>query len=258
MVDLYGRAAAQASLLVGMAITDVGNLVLFDGKNASMWQSFHHPTHTLLPGQSLMENLKLTASTSAINRMENKLYLTVLADGLYGFVDSTPPQPYYMVQVSKNNTDSTTVTLRNGSLSIYVQSTRTSNPDKSLSLPEAQSKQYMSLDSDGHLRLYEWSDAELKWIVVSDVIKPYPGDCAFPTVCGKYGICKGGQCFCPGQSNPNPVYFNPVDGINANLGCVPLNQISCQGTQSHDELPSLDNVSYFDPSHTIPSATTRS
>uniref|UniRef100_A0ACD5U006 Uncharacterized protein n=1 Tax=Avena sativa TaxID=4498 RepID=A0ACD5U006_AVESA len=76
------------------------------------------------------------------------------------------------------------------------------------------------------------------------------GDCAYPTVCGEYGICTNGQCTCPFQSNTNSNYFKPVDERKANLGCTPLTPISCQDIQHH-ELFTLVDVSYFDKSHTI-------
>lgn len=48
----------------GMVITEIGNLVLFDRRNATVWQSFDYPTDTMVPGQSLVEGMRLIASTS--------------------------------------------------------------------------------------------------------------------------------------------------------------------------------------------------
>lgn len=213
--------------IAGMMITELGNLVLFDQKNATVWQSFEHPTDALVPGQSLLEGMRLTANTSATNWTQNQLYITVLHDGLYAYVDSTPPQPYFSRLVNKNKTGNhpTQVTLTNGSFSIFVQSTP--DPDSSIPLPAAKSTQYMRFENDGHLRLYEWSNTEAKWVVVSNVIKMFPDDdCAFPTVCGEYGVCTGGQCSCPFQSNSTSSYFKLIDGRKPNIGCTPLTPIS--------------------------------
>lgn len=242
--------------IAGMMITELGNLVLFDQKNATVWQSFEHPTDALVPGQSLLEGMRLTANTSATNWTQNQLYITVLHDGLYAYVDSTPPQPYFSRLVNKNKTGNhpTQVTLTNGSFSIFVQSTP--DPDSSIPLPAAKSTQYMRFENDGHLRLYEWSNTEAKWVVVSNVIKMFPDDdCAFPTVCGEYGVCTGGQCSCPFQSNSTSSYFKLIDGRKPNIGCTPLTPISCQEIQHH-ELLTLKDVSYFDinTSHTIANA----
>ncbi|XBI55468.1 hypothetical protein VPH35_037289 [Triticum aestivum] len=239
-----------------MMITEIGNLVLFDQKNATVWQSFAHPTDALVPGQSLLEGMRLVASTSATNSTETQLYMTVQPDGLYAYVGSTPPQVYFSKSVNKNKTgkDPTKVTFTNGSLSISVQSKQPDESDTSIQLPAANSTQYMRLESDGHLRLYEWSNADAKWAVVSDVIKLFPDDCAFPTVCGEYGICTGGQCVCPLQNNSSSSYFKPADERKPNLGCASLTPISCQEMQHH-QLLTLTDVSYFDASHIVVNAT---
>ncbi|KAM3279181.1 hypothetical protein ACQJBY_046474 [Aegilops geniculata] len=130
----------------------------------------------------------------------------------------------------------------------------------------------MKLESDGHLRLRQWSDNENQWtesdvmeisrhcddsrIPCSDGEYMISGDCAYPTVCGEYGICTNGQCTCPHESNTNSNYFKPVDDRKANLGCKQLNPISCQDMQHH-KLLMLTDVSYFDQSHAIVNLTNR-
>jgi len=127
-----------------MAITELGNLVLYDQRNATVWQSFDHPTDAMVPGQSLMESMRLTANTSATNWTQNQLYMTVVSNGWYAYVESTPPQPYFSQLVDKNKTGnhSTQVTFTNGSLSIFVEPTPP-NPDSGITLPAAKSAQYM-------------------------------------------------------------------------------------------------------------------
>uniref|UniRef100_A0ACD5U9J5 Uncharacterized protein n=2 Tax=Avena sativa TaxID=4498 RepID=A0ACD5U9J5_AVESA len=249
--DTSGRSVA------GMEITEMGNLVLSDPKNATVWQSFEHPTDALVPGQSLLEGMRLVPNTSGTNWTENQLYImTVLPDGLYAYVGSTPPQPYFSISVSKNRTgnDPIMVTFTNGTLSVSVPSKESNDSGTSIRLPAAKSTQYMRLESDGHLKLYEWSDVEATWGVVSNVIKLFPDDCAFPTVCGEYGLCTGGQCSCPLQNSSSSTYFKRVDERKPNLGCTPLTPISCQEMQHH-QLLTLTDVSYFDTSHTVANAT---
>jgi len=257
--SLVWSSRTAGRTIAGMAITELGNLVLYDQRNATVWQSFDHPTDAMVPGQSLMEGMRLTANTSATNWTQNQLYMTVVSNGWYAYVESTPPQPYFSQLVDKNKTGnhSTQVTFTNGSLSIFVESTPP-NPDSGITLPAAKSAQYMRFESDGHLRLYEWSDTEAKWTVVSDVINIFPDsyNCAFPTFCGEYGVCTGGQCSCPFQNNSVSSYFKLIDGWKPNAGCVPLIPISCQEMQHH-ELLTLTDVSYFDTSHTIVNARNR-
>lgn len=233
----------------GMVITEIGNLVLFDRRNATVWQSFDYPTDTMVPGQSLVEGMRLIASTSATNTTENQLYVTVLQDGLYAYVESTPPQLYFSYNsiISKVGNDPTKATFMNGSLSIVVR------PDvnDSISLPAVKSTQYMRLDSDGHLRLYEWSTAGSTAVYDVMVINV----CDYPTVCGEYGICSEGQCTCPLENGSSSTSFKLVDVRNPNLGCTPLIPISCREIQSH-QLLTLTGVSYFDMNYKVVNATT--
>jgi hypothetical protein len=47
--------------VAGLNLTDMGNLMLFDEHNATVWQSFDHPTDTLLLGQKLVPGQNLTS-----------------------------------------------------------------------------------------------------------------------------------------------------------------------------------------------------
>nr|CAE04684.2 OSJNBb0018A10.13 [Oryza sativa Japonica Group] len=165
---LVWSSNTSVQLVAGMEITEHGNLVLFDQRNATVWQSFDHPTDVLVPGQSLLQGMKLRANTSTTNWTESKLYMTVLPDGLYGYVGSKPPQLYYtyLVDTNKSRKDPTRVTFTNGSLNIFLQSTQAGKPEAIIALPEAKSIQYIRLEYDGHLRLYEWSDE--KWTMCAE------------------------------------------------------------------------------------------
>ncbi|XBI50369.1 hypothetical protein VPH35_113783 [Triticum aestivum] len=214
-------SSSSGQSVAGMLITDIGNLVLFDQRNATAWQSFDHPTDTLVPGQSLF-------------------YITVLPDGLHAYAESTPPQLYYRlswVSVHKKGNDPITVTFVNESLmTVSVQS----DIYHQISLPQAKSTRYMRLDSDGHLRRYERSG--LSWTVEYDLMQV--DYCAYPTVCGRYGICMGVQCTYPLENNSNSRYFKPVEERKPNLGSTPITPISCQEIQYH-QLFTLTNISYF-------------
>ncbi|CAM0943224.1 unnamed protein product [Alopecurus aequalis] len=227
-----------------MMVTKAGNLVLFDQRNAAVWQSFDHPTDTLVPGQSILEGMRLESKTSPANWTLNGLYITLLHDGLYAYAESTPPLLYfsYKSRFGKIGNDPTKATLRNGSLSFMFGQ----DMNDSITLPVAQSNQYMRLDSDGYLRLYGWSWSSQSWTVVYDIMGSVGMDaCDYPTSCGEYGICMGTQCSCPLESNSNSSYFKPVDERKTNLGCTPLSPISCTEIQHH-KLLIIPNISYYD------------
>ncbi|CAL9762255.1 unnamed protein product [Musa acuminata subsp. burmannicoides] len=229
--------------VVGMNITASGNLVLFDQDGKLVWQSFDHPTDSLLLGQTLKEGQRLVANTSMTNWTRGQVYLTVLSDGLYAFVDSTPPQLYYQNKISSNKAtkNSTHIKYLNGSL--VALSTESNNSDQMISLPSAPSLQFLRFESDGHLKIYEWRDEPSQgWQVIDNLL--HLDDCAYPTVCGEYGICSNGQCSCPSGANVSSIYFQSVDDRQSSLGCFPVTPLSCQSMQQHSLL-AADNVSYF-------------
>jgi hypothetical protein len=47
------------------AMSETGNFILYDTYKYTVWQSFSHPSDTLLPNQPLTVSLELTTSTSA-------------------------------------------------------------------------------------------------------------------------------------------------------------------------------------------------
>ncbi|XBJ06650.1 hypothetical protein VPH35_012283 [Triticum aestivum] len=176
--SLVWSTGSSGRMVAGMVITNIGNLVLFDLMKATIWQSFDHPTDALVPGQSLVDGMRLTASTSDTNWTETQLYVTVHPDGLYACIASAPPQLYYAMRSNEEKTGNytTKVTFMNGSLSIFLEP---KNPDSnSISLPTPNTGQHMRLMSDGHLRMYEWHIAEDMWHDVYDVMQPDNGPSA--------------------------------------------------------------------------------
>lgn len=121
MVLWPGLQTHLVSLLL-MSILETGNLVLIGKNNSIIWQSFDHPTDSLVPGQKLMAGERLTASVSASNWTEGQLYLSVGADGLSAFAGSNPPQAYYKKPVSgtKKNKEPSYMKFKNGSLALFI------------------------------------------------------------------------------------------------------------------------------------------
>ncbi|KAF8642131.1 hypothetical protein HU200_067390 [Digitaria exilis] len=233
-------AGTAGRSVAGIAINGDGNLVMVDATNRTVWQSFDHPTDTLLVGQSLRHGARLVANTSAADWSESRLYLAVADDGLNAYVDAKPPQRYFHLGFGESSAGAH-ATYANGSLT--VMSTAAA-PLAVVQLPAvpAGTVQYMRLEYDGHLRLYEWRPAG--WAPVFDVIRVFPDDCAFPTACGAYGVCTdASQCSCPDATN-----FRPVDFRRPNRGCVPAAPpASCAAAPPRraQRLVSLPGVAYF-------------
>ncbi|KQJ87660.1 hypothetical protein BRADI_4g12808v3 [Brachypodium distachyon] len=179
-------SATSDKSMIGMEITKLSNLVLFDQKNSTVRQSFHHRLIHWPP-------------CNHFRKTQSQLYyITALPDGLYYYVESTPPQLYFSyapVQNYKTRNDPIKVTFKNGSLSIIMQS---SEP-RDIMLPPALSSQHMRLESDGHLRLHQWSGNIKQWTF------------AYKPLCGDYGICANGQCTCLFRTTRTVVNLNRND-----------------------------------------------
>ncbi|PIA30620.1 hypothetical protein AQUCO_05400009v1 [Aquilegia coerulea] len=223
--------------VIGLEVTEMGNLALLDADNNSIWQSFDHPTDTLVLGQKLVAGQKLIASASTTSWNEGSQYLTVTSEGLFAFIGSNSPLSYF----AKTVHETSYVEFVNGSLSLYVNNSESENPMWQILIPPLSSNlQFMKLDSDGHLKVYAWTT---KWEQVHDLFSEVD-DCHYPLACGKYGICSNGQCTCPENTEGGKYYFYPVDQRQPNLGCTVSTPLSCE-LQEYHQILSLNDITYF-------------
>ncbi|GJM90691.1 hypothetical protein PR202_ga06994 [Eleusine coracana subsp. coracana] len=157
--SLVWSTNTSGSPVVGMNLAETGNLILFNVMGKTVWESFEYPTDTLLIGQSLKQGQRLTSTSMVTNRTQGQFYLTVLNNGMYAFIDADPPQLYY--QEMFNITEAMAQSKMNISCA-----------------------QLMSLEDDGHLRIYGWTGNS--WKSLADVLHVHPDECAYPTVCEAY------------------------------------------------------------------------
>ncbi|XP_049386465.1 EP1-like glycoprotein 2 [Solanum stenotomum] len=80
--------STSGKVVAGFNLTVLGNLVLFDKSNHTIWQSFDHPTDTLVPGQMINGGQKLRSSVSATNRSEGLFTLEVQRYGFLAYIES--------------------------------------------------------------------------------------------------------------------------------------------------------------------------
>ncbi|XP_057506493.1 G-type lectin S-receptor-like serine/threonine-protein kinase SD2-5 isoform X2 [Actinidia eriantha] len=255
--------------VAGINLTETGNLVLFDGKNRTVWQSFDHPTDTLLVGQRLISGQNLTATISSdekwsamfllTNWTDEGLYsLSVTDKGLYSIVRTEPPQYYFeytynavyppSLSAQKESTKPNYVILSNGSFSLFVPSVDRNHSIWGIRVPQARSVQYVKLDYDGHLKVYDW--VESQWQAVADLLTQSIGECGYPLVCGRYGICSSHgngasvNCSCPKVATSKRNYFILNDSNTyPNPGCYEVTPLSCTASKYH-ELIEQKNVTF--------------
>ncbi|XP_020571217.1 epidermis-specific secreted glycoprotein EP1-like [Phalaenopsis equestris] len=219
-------------------LTSFGNLMLLNDKNETVWSSFDHPTDTLLNGQTLKLGQSLTSNYLADNTTRGMYYLSILGDGFYAYVNSSPPQLYFkLFQNIRKITPAYNLTLKDGHL-IWPDGNA-----KVIVFPENWAVLFIRLDYDGHLRVYGIGQNFNQGLtMLSDLTNFLLGYCDYPMACGEYGICSERQCSCPvNTSVGDSSYFKRGNSLKS---CSPVNQISCQSAENHRLLP-LGNISYF-------------
>ncbi|KAL6640782.1 hypothetical protein ACP70R_021905 [Stipagrostis hirtigluma subsp. patula] len=195
--DGIWSTATKSKSVAGMDLDISGNIVLFDQNNSPVWQSFDHPTDTLVMGQSLCRGMSLSVKPSNAKWLSARVYLSAEWNGLrYSFKPAAYSQLFQTSTTTLNSTTSTCYAFVNGSLGF---------PDKIFSLPSASSQQFMS--------------AVMKF-------------CDYPLACGDYGVCNNGQCSCPSLS-----YFRFQNERLPAVGCIPLSSISCDHAHDHQLIP---------------------
>lgn len=212
--------------VVGMNLTGSGNLVLLDHRNMEVWRSFDHPTNTLVTGQVLHLGQKLIASTSATNWAKGKFYLTVLSNGMYAFAGVDTPLAYYRSPTGGNIIANTSayIALKNGSLEVFTSFRGTEGPDYLIQFPmNAYGLEFVRLDWDGHLRLYQGGNGSWVSSDLLDIADP----CSYPLACGEYGVCSNGQCSCPDAGLRQSGLFKLINPREINRGCVLTDSLSC-------------------------------
>ncbi|KAF5949199.1 hypothetical protein HYC85_015156 [Camellia sinensis] len=227
--ELVWSTNTSGKSVFGMNYTELGNLVLFDENNATVWQSFDHPTDSLLVGQTLFRGQKLTSGKSASN----------LTPGLFSFkvqdyyemvvaYVSNPPLPYFKSYVGVK----------------YFKFEKESFLGRKIPFASSWLPWFIRLDPDGHLKAYQWDEWNWNWNVTADLMTSDIGDCGYPMVCGNYGLCSSnGQCSCLEEAIYNSTFWQ-INSRQPSLGCSLVTPISCDHSQYHTLLE-LKNTSYF-------------
>ncbi|KAM7469708.1 hypothetical protein LguiA_007891 [Lonicera macranthoides] len=224
-------------------ISDGANLMLLNSEDNVVWQSFDYPTDIWLPNQKISSNKGLTSSNSVSNFGTGSYSLTV-EEGPYNrlvaFFNSDPPQKYMSRPV-----------LSFKSLTVYSGIEGFSNNALFKVNRTAKRFQYIRMEPNGHLNLYELPDYNKSYTIDSSnlldksvIVGDGDSNCNYPTVCGNYGVCsENGLCSCPGAGG-NYSYFTQLQLLEPNLGCRPFIPLSCKDAHLHTFLE-LRGVSYF-------------
>ncbi|KAF6173335.1 hypothetical protein GIB67_027030 [Kingdonia uniflora] len=239
-------AAVWSAKTAGMSIDGIkihknGNFVLLDLTNGTIWQSFDHPTDTLLMGQILREEQRITSRVSPTNLSHGVFYLSIYFNSISAFVEGDKPTRYLSITPYINFYALRFVILNDVNITFYMESYN-QTIQAPYQIPSTGNKGFLRLDIDGGLRIYTWDwQTGLK---VNYVFSNEGSECQFPLKCGKYGVCKDGQCSCPRGVNTNGIkYFTPTNAQFPTMGCSPILASPSPSNQYH--LVSFGHLSYF-------------
>ncbi|XP_074557281.1 G-type lectin S-receptor-like serine/threonine-protein kinase LECRK1 [Curcuma longa] len=227
---------------VAASVLDTGNLVLADATDV-LWQSFDHPTDTLLPGQVLPADGSLRSQLTDADFSEGRFSLMAQADGnLVLYPLALPTGNRYAAYWATDTSGAGNQLVYNSSGSIYYDATSNGtivaiNANSEYS--PANFYQRARIDPDGVFRQYVYpknssaAGGSLRptWNVVArkpeDICSALLSDGPGSGVCGYNSYCSsdGGQnqinCMCP-------TGYSFIDQNNTYLGCKQNFVQSCE------------------------------
>ncbi|GAA0157342.1 hypothetical protein LIER_14630 [Lithospermum erythrorhizon] len=110
-VLVWSSKTTRNASVASLNLTESGNLVLLDDNKSIIWQSFDHPTDTLLMGQKLSPGQMLASSVPG----SNSYHLSVNTSGVSAYIDWNIPLVYFKHLFTQED-EVTYVELMNGSI----------------------------------------------------------------------------------------------------------------------------------------------
>ncbi|KAG1369773.1 G-type lectin S-receptor-like serine/threonine-protein kinase LECRK2 [Cocos nucifera] len=245
-----GTDASSASML------DSGNFVIYDSNFHVIWETFDHPTDTIMAGQVLGSGSELFSSISETNHSSGKFQLSMQTDGnLVQYPVASPHYPADANYASGTNGD--------GYLSLYLddkgwlylhQGNVTSNLTSGYQNGTALVYR-ATLGVDGIFRLYS-HDFELN---TQQVLKEFPqvtDPCGIKGACGVNSYCTSanGQvvCMClPGFDyfDTNRTWSGCRRNVTTTAGCY-------LGNDNMTYMSALKSVTWMDDPYDAPLSVT--
>ncbi|XP_027079237.1 G-type lectin S-receptor-like serine/threonine-protein kinase LECRK3 [Coffea arabica] len=241
------------------SMLDSGNFVLYNSDKEIIWQSFEHPTNSLLPRQQLIPGQELISSASETDDSRGIFRLVMQTDGNlveYPVGAANGPENAYWVSETFGDGPNVTLNLEDDGHLYFINSRV--NIVKNLSdggHPKNEMIYLMKIDVDGIFRLYSHSiDQGGNWSIIweSSTDKCDPkGLCGFNSFCTKIDNLVDCKCL-PG--------FQFVNQGNWRLGCErSFVTDSCNSTDSNVNytIEFLENTVWADYTFSIVNTSTK-
>uniref|UniRef100_A0A7N0RIE9 Receptor-like serine/threonine-protein kinase n=1 Tax=Kalanchoe fedtschenkoi TaxID=63787 RepID=A0A7N0RIE9_KALFE len=219
---------------------DDGNLVLRDGSNVSLWESFEYPTHTWLPGGKLGLNKK-TGTNQVLTSWKN---LEDPAPGLSSLVlDPNGTTQYFILRNGTENYWSSGVwDNRTKIFSDVPEMTQNylynfeyvDNENESYftySMRDTSQTSRFVMDVSGQIKQLTWLNGSREW---NQFWSQPRTQCEVYAFCGEFGVCdEGSSSFCGCLEG-----FEPTSWSNWNLrdysdGCARVAGLQCANNVSN-------------------------
>lgn len=223
-----------------MELLDSGNLVFVKDDGAIVWQSFSHPTNTLMPNQDFIKGMKLVSNSK--NNLS--FSLQIKTEDLILSAEFENPQPYWSMRkdkrriINKSGGDTNSATIEANSWRFYDENKVFLWQFVFADESDANATWIAVLEDDGFIKFYDIRSR----ITASGQI---PDDsCSRPQACSPYFVCHDGNiCQCP-------------LGL-AQVNCKPQIASSCNNSKDSSSLVNAgENLSYFALGFVSPSSKT--
>ncbi|XP_078156785.1 G-type lectin S-receptor-like serine/threonine-protein kinase At5g35370 isoform X2 [Carex rostrata] len=230
--DVLWSTPSFKSNVSALRLLDTGNLVLLDMTNNTLWQSFDHPTDTLISGQLLPAGLYLSSSVASDSDLSQGDYrLDVTSnDALLNWMGSSYWQFSNETSTVKNRDASVAVALMASNDSgIYLLAP---NGDVVFQIPLPVAPfRIIQLGSDGQLKIKSYPAANSSNSLANVFVAPRDS-CDLPLSCGPLGLCSlsgnSSSCSCPPQfgSSVQSSGCTPNEGLPTRFTCEQVEEIT--------------------------------
>ncbi|GJS90165.1 putative receptor protein kinase ZmPK1 [Tanacetum coccineum] len=239
---IWSTNTKSTSPLVQLQLNNTGNLVLHE-LGQPIWQSFDHPTDTLLPNQPFTKNTQLVSSRSPLNYSTGFYKLFFDYDSILRLLyDARETTSLYWPDPRSLSFEVGRYQYNDGQIAILDSNGQfnTSDGFKSVSADYGTVRQrIMKIDSDGNLRLYSLVQHEngmiweTQWQAVSH-------SCKIHGICGPNSVCtntpkKFRKCSCLHG-------YKMVNSEDWSYGCEPEFQ---RCTQNDCDFIQLHNTEFY-------------
>ncbi|KAI3730478.1 hypothetical protein L1987_61648 [Smallanthus sonchifolius] len=236
------------------SMQDTGNFVLYDSTGRTvLWQSFDHPTETLLAGQRLLSGQTLFSSVSETDHSIGVFKLSMQTDGNLVLYPNrgTNDQAYWAAGTYTAGPNVTLNLDSSGFLYLLQNSTNLIYNLTQGGYPTKDALYLMKFDWDGIFRLYnKGKNGSVIWAWSTN-------KCAGSGLCGINGYClvvnDAARCRCvPGFEFVNPEHLS--------FGCRRNDTVeSCKILDASTEIQmtNLNNARWEDATYAIPIAPTQ-